>query len=82
MTGPRRVRLASAMTLSALGAALTVMPILHAQPLATPEQRDLAPSAADSTHGECTSPVGFGASPLGRSGRLSWLAGEGSEHYA
>ena len=195
MTGPRRVRIASAMALCALGTAVAVMPALHAQPLATPEQRDLAqarenakweqaiaarrlraflreesapvrcqafvgwsprlyavaaspdaeqhgvrrgdrikviggesvttlddvkrifssvpagvtsvdivvgralagpptkalprsrfasltPSAAGSTHRECTSPVGFSASPLGRSGRPSWLAGEGSEHYA
>ena len=41
MMGPRRVRIASAMALCVLGA-LTVMPALHAQPLATPEQRDLA----------------------------------------
>jgi hypothetical protein len=41
MTGPRRLRIASAMALCALGAVVAVVP-LPAQPLAPPEQRELA----------------------------------------
>jgi len=41
MTGPRRLRIGSAMALCALGAVVAVIP-LPAQPLAPPEQRELA----------------------------------------
>jgi hypothetical protein len=41
MTGPRRLRIATAMALCALGAVVAVIP-LPAQPLAPPEQRELA----------------------------------------
>jgi hypothetical protein len=44
MTGPRRVRLASAMALCALGTAVAVVPALHAQPLEQPAPRAAAAS--------------------------------------
>ena len=42
MTVPPRFRIAAAVALAATGALLATIPALHAQPLATPEQRELA----------------------------------------
>ncbi|HYS91827.1 MAG TPA: hypothetical protein VEL48_00230 [Candidatus Acidoferrales bacterium] len=57
MTAPPRCCIASALALCAIGTLLAAIPALHAQPLATPEQREIAQARENAKWEQVISPA-------------------------